>query len=440
MAPPPRSCDTFVFVGGGGRVGAPAHTLFGKNSDRPSDEAHEVIYVPARTYAPGAKVRCTHIEIAQSERTHAVVLSRPAWLWGCEMGANEHGVVGGNEAVHSLLASELGTEPRLLGMDLLRLALERSESAREAVEVTASLLEAHGQGGACAEDDDWTYENGFLYADAHEAFVMETAGVRHWACERVTAGRSRNISNGLSIRTNIFSCSDGIQAICRQRGWWSGDDPFDWKRALSAGGRAHASLEPCGREKAGAAHLDRMSAAAAKGDLAPADAVGWVRAMASTLRDEDSGICFRDLHSFCSTGSQISWICASPLTASHFFTGASDPAMCSYKRFSFADAAPSTAASDGRDGDDHGTRDLWDAWRELALGGPADGGIGGAVKTREAVRVLEEEGLALLGDGSAERSDGRPRLSLAAAGAREREIVRYVRRARTGEGDASTRS
>ena len=51
-------------------------------------------------------------------------------------------------------------------MDLLRLALERGGSAKQAVEVLCSLLEAHGQGGACEEGGDWTNENGFLLADA----------------------------------------------------------------------------------------------------------------------------------------------------------------------------------------------------------------------------------------------------------------------------------
>lgn len=89
------------------------------------------MYIPAGAHAEGSTVRCTHIEIPQASRTLGVVLSKPQWMWGCEMGANELGVVGGNEAVHSVMSGELGSEARLLGMDLLRLALERGSSAYE---------------------------------------------------------------------------------------------------------------------------------------------------------------------------------------------------------------------------------------------------------------------------------------------------------------------
>ena len=43
MRPPPRSCDTFVCVRAATDGVGPACTLFGKNSDRPSEEAHEVL-------------------------------------------------------------------------------------------------------------------------------------------------------------------------------------------------------------------------------------------------------------------------------------------------------------------------------------------------------------------------------------------------------------
>ena len=53
--------------------------------------------------------------------TYETILSKPAWLWGAEMGANSFGVAIGNEAVWNRLSdSEYDAVPRLLGMDLLR--------------------------------------------------------------------------------------------------------------------------------------------------------------------------------------------------------------------------------------------------------------------------------------------------------------------------------
>ncbi len=181
-------CDSLVAMTDDG-------PLFAKNSDRDPNEAQLLEWVDASDHPEGDRVHCTWIDVPQVPRTNAVLISRPWWMWGAEMGTNEHGVVIGNEAVFTRAGN---SEKALLGMDLVRLALERATSAEEAVSVVVNLLERHGQGGPCSyERADFTYDNSFLVVDPERAFVLETAG-RAWATEAVS-GPGRSISNELSI-------------------------------------------------------------------------------------------------------------------------------------------------------------------------------------------------------------------------------------------------
>lgn len=197
-------CDTMVVV-------APGRVLFAKNSDRDPNEAQILEWHPGRR-PESPTLHCTWIDIPQAAETNAVLLSRPFWMWGAEMGANEAGVVVGNEAVFT---DQPYAPSGLTGMDLLRLALERAATAAEAVEVIIRLLEQHGQGGGCGhEHRRFTYHNSFLAADPGGAYVLETAG-RLYEVEHVTSG-VRSISNGLTIPSFAERHSDRLKTSVSQ--------------------------------------------------------------------------------------------------------------------------------------------------------------------------------------------------------------------------------
>jgi secernin len=200
-------CDTLVSLTEDG-------VLFAKNSDRDPNEAQVLRWYPA-TSTTESRLRCTWSEIDQVPHAYAVLLSQPWWMWGAEMGANEHGVVIGNEAVFTRGAGRERSDSALLGMDLLRLGLERGATAGEAVGVIVALLEQHGQGGSCShEHPRFTYDNSFIVADPDGAIVLETAG-RRWATETV-GGRGRSISNGLTIPAFARAHADPLRGRVAQ--------------------------------------------------------------------------------------------------------------------------------------------------------------------------------------------------------------------------------
>ena len=168
-------------------------TLFAKNSDRPPREPQAVEWHGPRLERT---TRATHLEISgHGGETVGFVGSRPTWMWGVEHGVNVAGLAIGNE----MIFTDLDPRPApdgLVGMDLVRLGLERATTAEAAVEVMTALLERHGQGGTGRADGHHPYWSSFLVADPADAFVVETSG-RTWAAERVD--RSRAISNRTTI-------------------------------------------------------------------------------------------------------------------------------------------------------------------------------------------------------------------------------------------------
>jgi len=216
-------CDLIVAVGGATKNGT---VIFGKNSDRPPNEPQLLVHYPRRRHRNGSSVKCQLIEIPQVDVTFEVLGSRPYWCWGFEHGVNEFGVAIGNAAVHSKEPFESPEgKAGLIGMDLVRLGLERGRSAYESMRVIIDLLERYGPGSLGRA----RYHNNFLIADADEAWVLETAG-RYWVAEKITDG-VRAVSNLYTIGDEWNAAHPDLVEHAVEMGWCGSREDFNFARA-----------------------------------------------------------------------------------------------------------------------------------------------------------------------------------------------------------------
>jgi dipeptidase len=213
-------CDTLVALGNSTEHGK---TILAKNSDRDPDEPAEILYIPRKRHPKGSEVQATYIKIPQVHETAEVILCKPIWIWGAEMGTNEYGVSIGNEAVFT--KEKYQKKYGLLGMDLLRFGLERGKTAKESLEIIIDLLELYGQGGNHGYRNASYYHNSYIIADQNEAYVLETAG-KYWIVEKVK--NIRAISNTITIRgAGDFHHPELIEhAIAK--GWCHNAKKFDF--------------------------------------------------------------------------------------------------------------------------------------------------------------------------------------------------------------------
>jgi len=261
------SCDTFVVLAPHTRAGA---TILAKNSDRSPYECQPLAQSPHRIHPAGAAVHCQYLEIPQVAETAAVIGSRPFWLWGFEHGLNEYGVAIGNEAV---LTREMLPSTGLLGMDLVRLGLERSKTAREATEIIGALIERYGQGGSAQYDVDFRYCGGFIIADHAEGFVLESSG-RQWIARRVEERAC--ISNRFTIDTGDLGSPD-VESYARARGWCDNESESSFSFAA-----AYASRK-VGKDKSDP--LNARGRLARSRELVSRNGRRTIREMLAILRD-----------------------------------------------------------------------------------------------------------------------------------------------------------
>lgn len=209
-------CDTVVVVPESGPV------WFAKNSDREPSEAQ---FLESHD---GSAAGSPPEGLPDAPSNMRVTLSRPAWMWGCEMGVNAHGLAIGNEAVFTRVPVP---KAGYTGMDFQRVALTRCRTADDALEQLIELAERFPQGGAMGQRHrSFRYHSSFLIADAKTAWVFETAG-EFWAAKRVRGVAT--ISNALTIEDDFDRVHDGAYRLARERGWAKAASSFSFAEAFS---------------------------------------------------------------------------------------------------------------------------------------------------------------------------------------------------------------
>jgi secernin len=212
-----------------GRATADGHTLFGHNSPlvEPATSVPWTIQrTSGRNYALGEQVALRHVSVPQGRQTYTTIGVQSGGAWGYHHGVNEHGVAVGRTPVHTRMQGEPsqtgagapGTSgPGIVGVELVRLALERSRTARQALDVLSDLIKRHGTGGGPAPDAE---DSALLVADGREAFVVETAG-RYWVYQEVREVRA--VSDACTVRQDWDGIAPGLSSLAIEHGWWPGD-------------------------------------------------------------------------------------------------------------------------------------------------------------------------------------------------------------------------
>ncbi|MBK7994550.1 MAG: C69 family dipeptidase [Blastocatellia bacterium] len=201
--------------------------FFAKNSDREPTEMQLVVRIPPIENSTTPNLRTTYLSIPETKKRFGVILSKPFWTWGAEMGVNDQGLVIGNQAVFTKVHDKTNG---LIGMDLVRLALERAATVEEALFVITEHLEKYGQGGICGyQDKSFSYDNSFIIADNKNAWVLETAN-RHWVAKKVD--KFAAISNCITIESDFDRQSKGLQDFAKKQGLYKTGE-FNFAKTFS---------------------------------------------------------------------------------------------------------------------------------------------------------------------------------------------------------------
>ncbi len=338
-------CDT-IFIG---KKILGNRTLFAKNSDRHPNEPQAMLYFPPAEPEEDY-VKTTYIKVKQVDQINGILISKPSWIWGGEMGINDKGVAIGNEAVFT---KEPVEEKSLLGMDMLRLALERSSSAQEALKIIIGLLEEYGQGGNGAYYGELNYHNSFLIVDNDEGWLLETAG-EYWAAKRTVD--LCTISNSLTIGNDFDLIHSEAIKHAVDKNWCKSEKDFEFSKAY--GNKMYTFFSGADRRKERTETFIRDESP----DITPEKLV-------ELLKDHqyDTNIKKGSMKNVCMHGGGLvsnqttaSMICEIDEKTTVWATGSSAPCISTYKPIWFKDTGSTLPYSNEPEG-----LAFWRQWEDM---------------------------------------------------------------------------
>jgi dipeptidase len=178
--------------------------------------------------------------VPQARCTYTTLGSQANGMWGYHHGINEMHVAIGCTHVRTRLG---GGAKGLRANDLVRLALERSATARQAVDSITDLLARHGQ---ASSNGGSGIDGAFLIADGGEAFAVESCG-QYWVLQEISEVRA--MSDCCSVRQDWNRIAPGLADQAIARAWWPEDgSKLDFAGTLAlAGANISSAMRRWGR-------------------------------------------------------------------------------------------------------------------------------------------------------------------------------------------------
>ena len=242
LVSPDERLECFMILAGKDTT-SDGSVLLAHNNDLTGKEASMISKYPRRKHKPGSVVRFpSGLEIPREKETFAWMVLKiyKGFAEGDAVALNEYGVAvaGGVALGDDRNPAAVEADPLVkkgLTGGVRYIALQRSKTARECVELMGSLYSRYGV----------TYPSGVGIADAGEIWYLESGGGKCWAAVRIPDNRIWVQANGYRIGEIDFSdgknflTSPGLKKFAiKEKLWRPEEGEFNFSRIFGRKRRA----------------------------------------------------------------------------------------------------------------------------------------------------------------------------------------------------------